>query len=165
MNATTHPTEYEANNNQLKIKTIKAVYEIHVVQDEECNWINRPYQTANDVVEMFKHLKCETKEYFIVLHLDAKNKLLCKDEVSVGSLTASIVSPREVMKSALLSSAASIILIHNHPSGDPTPSREDREITQRLVDGAKLLGIRVLDHVIIGDDTHYSFADRGEIEY
>ncbi len=87
--------------------------------------------------------------------------MLCLDPVSTGSLNASIVHPREVFKSVLLSSAAVLLLIHNHPSGDPTPSREDIGLTARLREVSELLGIRLLDHVIIGTDRHYSFADHG----
>ena len=94
-------------------------------------------------------------------HLDSKNRLLCLEIVSVGSLNASIVHPREVYKSALLSSAAAIVFVHNHPSGDPTPSREDIELTSRLKQASDLLGIRLLDHVVIGSGRHFSFADSG----
>jgi DNA repair protein RadC len=76
-------------------------------------------------------------------------------------LNASIVHPRELFSSAILSASAALILIHQHPSGDPEPSREDIELTERLVEGAKLLGIRILDHIIIGEDRYISFADRG----
>ena len=81
--------------------------------------------------------------------------------VSVGSLTASIVSPREVFKPAIVGSAAALLLAHNHTSGDPAPSAEDIELTKRLRDAGELLGIRVLDHVILGDGKHYSFVDAG----
>ena len=110
---------------------------------------------------MFKFLAQETKEHFIALHLNSKNRLLCLEIVSVGSLNATVVHPREVYKSALLSSAAAIVFVHNHPSGDTTPSAEDNEITCRLQQASEILGIRLLDHVIIGTDCHYSFADNG----
>jgi DNA repair protein RadC len=83
--------------------------------------------------------------------------------VSLGSLTGSLVHPREVFKGALLSSAASVILLHNHPSGDPKPSAEDREVTRKLVEAGKLLGVPVLDHVIIGERSYYSFRETGEL--
>ena len=102
----------------------------------------------------------ETKEHFLCVHLDGKNRLSCVDRVAVGSLNSAIVHPREVFKTALLSSAAALILIHNHPSGDPTPSREDLELTGRLKEAGELLGIKVLDHVIIGD-TYVSLCERG----
>ena len=83
--------------------------------------------------------------------------------VSIGSLTASVVHPREVMKPAILSNAAALLCCHNHPSGAPQPSQEDRTLTKRLVDAGQLLGIHVIDHLILGDgsETYYSFADEG----
>jgi DNA repair protein RadC len=95
--------------------------------------------------------------------LDQKNKVIGIHTVSMGSLTASVVHPREVFKPAILSNAAAIILAHNHPSGQPQPSQEDRVLTVRLVTAGKLLGISILDHVIIGDGTsaYFSFADEG----
>jgi DNA repair protein RadC len=103
------------------------------------------------------------REHFVILLLDQKNQVIGIHTVSVGSLTASIVHPREVYKVAILRNAAAIICGHNHPSGDCQPSREDRAITQRLVEAGKLLGIAVLDHIIIGDGTsaYFSFADEG----
>ena len=118
--------------------------------------------SAQDVVDLFGFLQFEARENFFALHLNAKNQILCLDQVSVGSLTASIVHPREVYKSALLSSAAAVVFVHNHPSGDPTPSREDHVIHQRLLEAGELLGIRVLDHLIIGSGGHHvSLATAG----
>ena len=97
----------------------------------------------------------------MALHLDAKNRIICFDKVSIGSLNASIVHPREVYKTALLSSAAAVLFIHNHPSGDTTPSREDIDMTKRLKDAGELFGIRVLDHLIVGEEGYYSFANNG----
>jgi len=98
--------------------------------------------------------------------LDQKNKIIGINTVSVESLTASVVHSREVFKPAILSNAAAIILAHNHPSGQPQPSQEDRILTVRLVAAGKLLGISVLDHVIIGDGTsaYFSFADEGLLD-
>ena len=110
-----------------------------------------------------QYLASVDREHFIVLLLDRKNKVIGIDPVSIGSLTASIAHPREVFKAAILANTAAIVLGHNHPSGDPQPSKEDRAITTRLVEGGKLLGIEVLDHVIIGDGQHYSFADEGAL--
>jgi DNA repair protein RadC len=99
-----------------------------------------------------------------VVLLDGKNKMIRDMVVSEGSLTASIVHPREVIKEAIKESAAAIILVHNHPSGDPAPSKDDIKITNRLVDACSIVGIRVLDHIVLGDDTHYSFLDEGLIQ-
>jgi DNA repair protein RadC len=95
--------------------------------------------------------------------LDAKHALIRDVTVSKGSLTLSIVHPREVFSLAVRESAAAVIFLHNHPSGDPSPSREDRELTARLVAAGEVLGIEVLDHIIIGDGKYVSFADQGWI--
>jgi len=92
--------------------------------------------------------------------LDGKNRICCIDEASVGSLNQSIVHPREVFKTALLSSAAAIILLHNHPAGDPTLSSEDLEITRRLREAGEIIDVKVLDHIIIGDG-FFSFVTQG----
>lgn len=104
------------------------------------------------------------KEYFLSLHLDSKNQLIRELLVSVGSLNISVVHPREVFSPAVRDSTAALILLHNHPSGDPAPSREDLECTHRLRRAGKILGIRVLDHIIIGFDVYYSFADAFQLD-
>ena len=101
------------------------------------------------------------REQFLVCCLDAKNVSIGVNIVSIGSLTLSIVHPREVFKPAILGNACAIIAVHNHPSGDPTPSVEDRTLTTRLREAGDVLGIRLLDHLILGDDRLYSFADQG----
>ena len=108
-------------------------------------------------------LEHERKEHFCVILLDTKNHILGFREVSVGSLSASIVHPREVMVEAVKAHAAGIILVHNHPSGDPTPSREDTGITERLVKAGKVLSIPVLDHIIVGLGKFFSFKGKGLI--
>ena len=100
-------------------------------------------------------------EIFKVVLLDAKHMVIRDFTVSEGSLTTSIVHPREVFNLAVRESAAAIIFVHNHPSGDPQPSEEDHALTQRLVDAGHILGIRVLDHIVIGDGKYVSFADEG----
>ena len=110
---------------------------------------------------MFRELRRETKEHFIVLHLDGKNRIVCFDRVSIGSLNQAIVHSREVFKTACISNAAAVILLHNHPTGDPTPSQEDLAITRRLKESGEILGIKVIDHIIIGDDVFLSFVDKG----
>ncbi|HJT22059.1 MAG TPA: JAB domain-containing protein [Nitrospira sp.] len=101
------------------------------------------------------------REHFVVCGLDAKHCVTGINIVSIGSLTLSIVHPREVFKPLILMNAAAFLCAHNHPSGDPTPSQEDRLLTQRLRQGAELLGITLLDHLVIGDAGHVSFADEG----
>jgi DNA repair protein RadC len=102
-----------------------------------------------------------SKEHFFSLHLNSKNQLIREVLVSIGSLNTSIVHPREVFAPAVRDSTAALIFIHNHPSGDPAPSREDRDCTQRLIHAGQILGIRVLDHIVLGYDDYYSFADAG----
>jgi DNA repair protein RadC len=102
-----------------------------------------------------------SKEHFVSLHLNSKNQLIREVLVSIGSLSTSIVHPREVFAPAVRDSTAAVIFMHNHPSGDPAPSREDRDCTQRLLHAGQILGIRVLDHIVLGHDNYYSFADAG----
>ncbi len=115
--------------------------------------------------QVFQHFhyrfRDRRKEYFLILLLDGKNRILREVQISEGSLNQSIVHPREVFNPAVRESAAAVILVHNHPSGDPTPSREDLEISRRLKEAGELLGIRVLDHIIIGDNAYVSFVERG----
>lgn len=106
-------------------------------------------------------LKHARREVFKIILLDQKNKIIRNVTISEGSLTATVVHPREVFNPAVRDSAASVIFLHNHPSGDPTPSQEDKDLTQRLVAAGELMGIHVLDHIIIGESTYFSFADGG----
>ncbi len=101
------------------------------------------------------------KEVFILVMCDAKNRVQRDETVSTGSLSLNIVHPREVFRPAVREAASSVFFLHNHPSGDPAPSPEDRELTTRLVQAGRIMGIRVLDHVIIGRGKYYSFADQG----
>lgn len=118
--------------------------------------------SSSDLFRHFHPLLRDLKhELFKVVLLDAKNMVLKESTVSEGSLTLSIVHPREVFALAIRESAAGVIFLHNHPSGDPTPSVEDRRLTDRLVEAGAILGIRVLDHMIVGDGRYISFADEG----
>jgi DNA repair protein RadC len=108
-------------------------------------------------------LEGKKKEVFRVALLDSQNGLLRDVQVSEGSLSASIVHPREVFRTAILEACAHLILVHNHPSGDPTPSKEDLHLTRQLVEAGRLLGLRVHDHVIIGRGRHASLAERGQV--
>ncbi|WDF04101.1 RadC family protein [Shouchella hunanensis] len=104
------------------------------------------------------------QEHFVVLYLNTKNYVIKQKTVFIGSLNASIVHPREVFKEALRTSSAAVICLHNHPSGDPSPSPEDISVTKRLNEAGRILGISLLDHIIIGDETHYvSLKERGFI--
>ncbi len=147
----------------IKFRQIKAVYETLTVREEVANYLKAGmrYTAPSQVYDTFSFLMQETKENFITLHLDGKNRIMAMDLVSIGSLNQSIVHPREVFKTACLSNAAALILIHQHPTGDSSPSSEDIAITRRLKEAGEILGIRVLDHVIIGSGEYLSFVERG----
>lgn len=120
------------------------------------------FSNSNDLYRRYRaRFFTANREYFLSLHLNSKNQLIREVLVSIGSLSTSVVHPREVFGPAVRDSAAAVIFIHNHPSGDPAPSREDRECTQRLIHAGQILGIRVLDHIVLGYDDYYSFADAG----
>ena len=143
------------------------IYRVSLVRESRLNCYNKQIRSSADAGALVHEFLADTdRENFLVLMLSQKNTVIGINTVSVGSLTASVVHPREVFKPAILSNAAAIILAHNHPSGAPQPSQEDRVLTVRLVAAGKLLGISVLDHVIIGDGTsaYFSFADEGLLE-
>jgi len=121
-----------------------------------------PSQVVDAIAEDMRQLD---REAFYVLHLNGKNQIISKELISLGSLNQSIVHPREVFKGALLNNSAAIIGVHNHPSGDPTPSTEDKVITRRLRDCAELLGVKLLDHIIISffcaGTRYFSFVEHG----
>ena len=125
----------------------------------------KPGERFTSSREVFTHfherLRHRKKEVFISLLLDSKNRLIREIQVSEGSLNASIVHPREVFAPVIRESAAAVLFVHNHPSGDPEPSREDIELTDRLREAGQLMGVRVLDHIIIGNGSYTSFCDKG----
>ena len=124
----------------------------------------KPIRSAKDVYNYcFPKLAGTDKEHFMILHLDTRNRVVKDEIISVGTLNSSLIHPREVFKSAIKESANSIILVHNHPSGDPEPSEEDKEITTRLFKAGELLRIKVLDHAIIGRGEYYSFNEKRNI--
>ena len=139
------------------------MFELKVIRERKEGYgLRQQFRSSQDICEMFRERFTHAdREEFVVLLLDVKNKLLGFHVVSVGSLTSSVVHPREVYKVAILGNAASLILLHNHPSGDPTPSNEDLQITNRLCQIGEVLGIKVLDHVVIGDGRYVSFVDDG----
>ncbi|MHB8763359.1 MAG: RadC family protein [Deferrisomatales bacterium] len=125
---------------------------------------SEPFRTSRQVYEHYAaRVAHERREQFFCLLLDARNRFLREDRVSEGTLTASLVHPREAFRAAVREAASAVIFAHNHPSGDPEPSRDDQELTRRLWEAGKVLGIRVLDHVIVGGGCHYSFADEGQL--
>ena len=122
--------------------------------------IHGPEDVAHFAMPYFRQ---KQKEHFAILMLNTKNHVLGLQDISVGSLTASVVHPREVFEMAIRHHAAAIILIHNHPSGDPTPSREDIKVTERLVKASKIMDIPILDHVILGDSHFVSLKEKDMI--
>ena len=117
-------------------------------------------ESSETVAKLFmEKLRYEKKEHFKSILVNTKGGIITIDDVSVGELSSTVVHPREVFTMAVRKSASAVIFVHNHPSGDPTPSREDIETTKRLIDSGKLLGIRVLDHIIIGNGRYSSLKD------
>lgn len=127
---------------------------------EEGVQIGSPQDVANFLMEEMRYYH---KEYFKIILLNTKNKIISIEDISVGSLNSSIVHPREIFNPAVKKSAAALILVHNHPSGDTQPSNEDMEVTKRLIEAGKVLGINILDHIIVGEGRYLSFKERGLI--
>ncbi len=147
--------------NSFGLKLIKAASDRYL----EKKLINK--SALNNSKELFDYLyhsiRDKTREHFKIIFLDSKNRVISTETHSKGTLTASSVYPREVVDSALRNKAAALIFAHNHPSGDPKPSPEDIAITRQLVFSGKVMGITVHEHIIIGDNCYYSFADQGHI--
>jgi len=120
--------------------------------------VRSPQDVADLLMEELRYLN---KEHFVCLFLNTKNHVIGQETLSMGSLNASIVHPREVFRAAIKRSSASIICVHNHPSGDPTPSSEDVQMTQRLAEAGEIVGIEVLDHIVIGDRKFVSLKEQG----
>ena len=141
------------------------VVRVKLVKEGNVRTSEKRYSSPEQVTEMARTFFDDTdREIFAAFYLNGKNQIAGVNEISVGSLNQSIVHPREVFKGAILANAAAVILVHNHPTGDPTPSNEDKEITRRLRDAGDILGIRVLDHVIVGEEEtnqFYSFTQHG----
>lgn len=144
--------------NRVQIVTIKMVKEKSLLY--ETTRINSP-SDANEIAQKF--LEGADREHFVVMCLDTKHKVNALNTVSVGTLNSSQVHPREVFKPAILANSAAIILVHNHPSGDPTPSQEDIAVTKRLTEAGQVLGIQVYDHIILGDGQYVSLNEKGVI--
>lgn len=140
-------------------------FDVRVIQEKTARYdIDRKIRGPEDVDRIAREvaeMDSLAEEVFNMITVNTKNEMTGLFTVSKGSLNASVVHPREVFKRALLQNASAIFLLHNHPSGNPKPSREDKAITQRLAEAGVLLGIRVLDHVIIGRDKYFSFQEHG----
>ena len=138
-------------------------YTVTLVRESSHNYpINSKVTSPEDMVEVIEqvlHLEDQTEEVFGILAFDGHLKVIGVFEVSRGTLSSSQVHPREVFKRALLLNTSKIALFHNHPSGDTTPSKADKQITARLVDCGDILGIKVIDHIIIGENDYYAFSE------
>jgi len=119
--------------------------------------------SAKDAVAQLQELRKMKKEYFVALYLNARNELVCKETVSIGILNASLIHPREVFKPAIDKLAVSIIIAHNHPSGEKNPSDDDLKVTKRLKEAGKILGVEVLDHLIITNNSFFSLKEEGKM--
>lgn len=144
------------------------IYQVRLqkVGEMEVNFESTAITAPENAAEIVrKHLEGVDREHFVALLLNTKTQIIGINTVHIGSLAATVVHPREVFKPAILANAGSIIVAHNHPSGDPTPSPEDIDITERLVEAGKSIGISVIDHVVIGDytDKYFSMAEHSLI--
>jgi DNA repair protein RadC len=149
-----------------KAAQLKASFELGKRQELEKESPYEAYDITDPqtVVKAIRSsIKDKAKEHFKLVILSTRNKIITITNVSTGTLSASLVHPREVFRDAIRHSASSVVLVHNHPSGDPDPSEEDLRITRRLVDAGKIIGIDVLDHIIIGKDRFTSFKEKGLI--
>ncbi len=147
--------------NSFGIKLVKAVSDRY----REKKLIQKdPLNNSRELMDFLNHdIGDKTREYFKIIFLDSKNRVIATETHSKGTLTASSVYPREIVHSALANRAAALIFAHNHPSGDPQPSPDDVAVTRQLVYAGKVMGLAVHEHIIVGDNCYYSFADQGQI--
>src|SRR5690554_73685 len=131
---------------------------LHISELSQTSRVSSPGDVAELVMPRLRFLK---QEHFLVIHLNTKNKILSEETISKGTLDSSLVHPREVFKTAVKNSSAALILVHNHPSGDPQPSNDDLNLTRRLKEAGEIMGIPILDHLIIGDNKFISLREEG----
>ena len=143
-----------------KARQLKAVFDLSraLLEPEDTSIA---IQSPADIYEHFKYLALHEEEHFVGVYLNTKSKVILQQVLSVGTLNTSLVHPREFYAPAIRVKCASVVAVHNHPSGDPTPSREDMDITKRLTEAGRLLGIELLDHVVIGSNKFVSFREKG----
>lgn len=120
-------------------------------------------RTTNDITQYVTEIRSKKKEYLLAFFLNARNQLIAKEIISIGTLTASLAHPREIFAPAIGKAAASVILAHNHPSGDPSPSNEDMRLTQRIAQVGRIMGIELVDHLVIAETGCYSFKQAGAL--
>lgn len=137
---------------------------LKVIREKSIGYTFNPILKPEDIFKMVKGLIGDAdREYFLVINVDVKNKPTSIEITSIGTLTEANIHPREIFKSAIITNSNKIILSHTHPSGNPEPSYEDRKVTKNLQNAGKIIGIPILDHIIIGEDHYFSFAENGEI--
>jgi len=145
-----------------KAAQIKACFELGKRQFVETEYKNLEYENPQSIVKAVGgSIKDKAKEHFKLISLNSRNKIIGISTVSIGILNANLVHPREIFKEAIDYNAAAIVLAHNHPSGDPEPSEGDLEVTKRLVEAGKILGIEVVDHIIVTKTAYFSFKEKG----
>ena len=146
-----------------KAATILAAFELSK-RALEVNDSNLPViSTTKEVLAQLTELRENKKEHLVALYLNARSQLIHKETISMGTLTANLVHPREVFEPAIKCYAAYIIVAHNHPSGDPAPSEDDLKVTKRLLEAGNVLGIDIIDHIVIAKTSYYSFKEKGKL--
>nr|WP_312577708.1 DNA repair protein RadC [Sedimentibacter sp.] len=157
---------YDVDIKENKFKTAKRVdfVSIKMVKEKSVKYQNRIISSPSDSAELFSSfIEDSDREQMLLCCLDTKNRPTSISIISIGTLNSALVHPREVFKAAILSNAASIILAHNHPSGDTAPSNEDISLTNRISEVSKIIGIKFLDHIIIGQGGYLSFKEEGTL--
>jgi DNA repair protein RadC len=153
-------TTVNASKRAVYIRQLEILSKRVKISDTEVRYLDKVVRSPEDVFRIFKSVFSDQPvELFLVIHLKSNNGIAAFEIVSKGVLNSSLVTPREIFKSAILQNAASIILCHNHPSGNCEPSTEDIQITKQLVESGKLLGIPVHDHIVFGENSYISFAE------
>lgn len=128
-------------------------------KEVECEIIGQSIATPSNVAKVFDYLKHETKELFIVVNLTSQHDINCFEVVGIGTVNSCSLRPSEILRTAVLLNMPAVVLLHNHPSGYPQPSEADKNITKRIIEAANLLDINVLDHVVIGLNSHFSMRE------
>ncbi|RUL54155.1 JAB domain-containing protein [Lysinibacillus antri] len=153
----------EENQKNVPAKRVDIV-SVRLVKEASLLYKNRSIRSPQDGYNLFKQFLGELdREYFVVMCLDTKNQRTNINVYHIGSLNASVVHPREVMKAAILPNAASVMVLHNHPSGQPSPSPEDIEVTRRLTEAGHIMGIELLDHIVVGENDFVSLKEKGYV--
>ena len=140
--------------------TVKLVT-VSLIRDASTSKSKPKISCPADAYALLNDITHSDREHFVVLHLNTRNDVIAKEIVSIGTLHSSLIHPREVLKAAILNNADKMLLAHNHPSGDITPSQEDKEVTKRLVKAGEIIGIEVIDHLIVADKRYLSLKEKG----